>query len=70
MSILELIIGVQKMFSGKIEQLGAYSSFKSDNLVISSEQDNFLFHTDGEAHIAEKMVTIQMFPKSLNVITV
>ena len=69
MSVLKAISDLPKMFNGKIAQATAYSSFKTKTVEIGCDLKEFVFHTDGEPHIAEKKVSIEIVPFSLNVIT-
>ena len=70
MSVFEAMKILPKMFTGKINQADPYSSYRSQTIEIESDLKDFIFHTDGEPHLAEKKVSIKIIPRSLNVITV
>jgi len=68
MSVAKGLVSLPKMFNGKINQIDAYSSFKSQKIEIETDLKEFMFHTDGEPHIAGNKVVVEIIPHSLNVI--
>ncbi len=68
MSFFVTLKNLAKMFSGNVNQASAYSSFKSQAIEIECDSKEILFHTDGEPHIAEKKLSVEIIPSSLNVI--
>ncbi|KAA3608784.1 MAG: diacylglycerol kinase family lipid kinase [Calditrichaeota bacterium] len=70
MSVIKGLISLPKMFNGRISEISSYSNYKTKSVEIISDTEEFVFHTDGEPHLAEKKVSVEIIPHSLNVITV
>ncbi len=68
MSIIKAFFTIRKMFNGKVDQVPTYFSFRSKKIDIEADGKEFIFHTDGEPHLAETGVSIEIIPHSLNVI--
>ena len=68
-SILLVLMHISKLFNGKIADAPFYSSYKSQNIEISSKAgDKMLFHTDGEPHTTNGSVHISIKPQALSVL--
>lgn len=64
-SILKAIFNVQKLFNGTIDQLEEMKIFKSPAGEIIREKEGYI-HTDGNFHLEDPHLKIEVFPKQLN----
>jgi YegS/Rv2252/BmrU family lipid kinase len=64
-SILKAIFNVQKLFNGTIDQLEEMKIFKSPAGEIIREKEGYI-HTDGNFHLEEARLKIEVFHKQLN----
>ena len=58
-----------KLFLGTIARSGNYQTYQCESLVISSDQENIIVHTDGEPHVLKNSLNIILLKKALRVCT-
>lgn len=67
MNFFRTVKHVSKLFSGEIERLPAYSTFKTDFVKIIRSKESGFFHIDGEPKVGGKILEIEMVKNALKV---